>query len=242
MAILTSSQVKMTSVLEKIVAIIAPHRCIVCSNYNNVMCDSCVQEMPRIKKAICVLCGDKSVDWQICSSCASHTALTRVYVSGLYQSDLKELVHRYKFDHARAAHVPLALAISNVLPSLKKDWVVVPVPTVAQHARQRSYDHARLLAKQLAKQQGLGFAELLVRTKNVRQVGANRRDRAGVAETIELRKPGKYPVKILLIDDVCTTGATLSACAKILKDAGALEVRAAVAAWQPHAPDTKKDR
>jgi predicted amidophosphoribosyltransferase len=60
MAILTSSQVKMTSLLEKTVAIIAPHRCIACSNYNNVLCESCVAELPYIKEPFCVLCGRRT--------------------------------------------------------------------------------------------------------------------------------------------------------------------------------------
>jgi predicted amidophosphoribosyltransferase len=155
---------------------------------------------------------------------------------------LKELIRRYKFEHARDAYKPIAAAIVTALPSPLADYVVVPVPTVAAHVRERSFDHTLLVAKQVAKLRGLPFARLLERTKNVRQVGASRHVRAEVAQSIVLRKQLTQPLKILLIDDVCTTVATLNACAQVLSDAGATEVSAAVAAWQAPSSDTKKDR
>lgn len=239
MAILTSSQVKMTSLLEKTVAIIAPHRCIACSNYNNVVCDSCIKTLPRPAQPFCALCGVDGKNWRVCSACAAATPLRYVYVGGMYDGILKDLIHRYKFEHARAACKPIARIITTSLLDLA-DWTVVPVPTVAAHIRERSYDHTLLIAKQVARLANLPLERPLERGKNMRQVGADRKARAAVAESIELGRSPKAK-KILLIDDVCTTGATLNACAALLIKAGATEVRAAVAAWQP-APDTKKDR
>lgn len=241
MAILSSSLVKMTSVLEKIVAIIAPHRCIVCSNYNNMMCNLCAQKIPHIKQPFCVLCGKAASDWHVCIGCSQTTSLSRVWVRGIYDGSLKDLIHKYKFEHARDAYKPIAATIADILPSLDSDWSIVPVPTVASHIRERSYDHAKLVARQVAKLKGVQFAALLERTKNTRQVGATRVERTAVAASIALKRAPDAR-KILLIDDVCTTGATLSACAEILKRAGAREVCAVVAAWQPSKKDTKKDR
>jgi ComF family protein len=239
MAILTSSQVKMTSLLEKTVAIIAPHRCIICSNYNNIVCDSCITTLPGIARSFCVFCGVESVGWRPCGKCTLVTALSRVYVGGMYEGVIKDLIHRFKFEHARDAYKPLAAIITTSLPNLT-GWTVVPVPTVAAHIRERSYDHTLLIAKQVARVLNLPLERPLARSKNVRQVGADRTSRAAIAESIELARLPKA-AKILLIDDVCTTGATLNACALLLKQAGVTEVRGVVAAWQPNS-NTKKDR
>jgi len=240
MAILSSGPVKMTSLLEKTVAIIAPHRCILCSNYNNIVCNSCIKTLPNIAQPLCVFCGAATQDWQPCAGCAPKTALSHVYVAGLYAGAVKDLIHRFKFEHARDAYKPVATFLTTPLPDFNGEWAVVAVPTVAAHIRERSYDHTLLIAKQVAKSLGLSLERPLERSKNTRQVGADRKARAAVAESIVPRRPLRAK-KILLVDDVCTTGATLNACAHLLVTLGATEVRAAVAAWQSR-PDTKRDR
>ena len=111
--------------------------------------------------------------------------------------------------------------------------MVVPVPTVRAHVRERGYDHALLIAKSIAARRGLGCKVLLGRRINTRQRGAGRRERfrqAGEAFTL---RTTHIPAKVLLVDDVVTTGATLHFTAKILKDAGVQTVFAAVIAKQP---------
>jgi ComF family protein len=241
MAILSSDQVKMTSVLEKIVDIIAPHRCIICSNYNNVVCESCVRTLSGKLQPFCVFCGGESYNWQPCNSCSPATALTHAYVCASYSGQVKELIRRFKFEHARDAYKPVAALLVSPLPAFNDEWAVVPVPTVSAHIRERSYDHTLLIAKQVAKALNMPLERPLERSKNVRQVGADRKARLAVAESIAVRRP-LAAKRILLIDDVCTTGATLNACAQRLVALGVVEVRAAVAAWQSPRPDTKKDR
>jgi len=235
MAILSSGPVKMTSLLEKTVAIIAPHRCILCGNYNNIVCFECVKGLPRIAEPLCIFCGKSTAKWRPCAGCAPKTALNRVWVHSFYNGVVAELIHRFKFDHARDAYKPLAQLITTPLPDLA-DLTVVPVPTVAPHIRQRSYDHTRLIAKEVARLTKLPLANALERTQNAQQIGRTRAERQEIAESIGVCNTP--PTRILLIDDVCTTGATLQACAAALKKAGAIEVVAAVVAWQP--PSTKK--
>ena len=239
MAILSSGSVKMTSLLEKTVAIIAPHRCIICGNYNNILCDACVSELTQNVPSCCVLCGTKTRDWRVCAGCAPGAHLTGVWARLQYDDAVKELVRRFKFDHVRAAYKPIATLIVRSLPSPLTGWTVVPVPTVASHMRQRGYDHAHLVAKEVARLTHLPYLQALERTRNMRQVGATRQERAEVAESIALRRLPQN-TRVLLIDDVCTTGATLKACAALLHKAGAQEVRAAVAAWQPPMSEHEK--
>ena len=235
MAILSSDQVKMTSLLEKLVGIIAPHRCIVCSNYDNVVCTACMYDMYRFEVPFCVLCGGESLQWRVCAACGAGKALSGVWVHSPYDGVMAELIKRFKFDHARAAYQPLATAIVSTLPHLGTDWVVVAVPTATNHVRQRSFDHTRLVARRVAQLCNVPYVSALQRVQNTRQVGATRAERlqqaqAAVALRPRTRIAGK---KVVLIDDVCTTGATLQACAAVLTNAGATEVWGAVAAWQP---------
>lgn len=234
MAILSLEYVKMTSILERAIAIIAPHRCFVCSNYNNILCDSCIHELPRLETPCCVLCGDTQVSWQICSVCRKDTSLAGVWVASEYEDVVKKAIRAYKFEHARAARKPLASLLVQALPHLDDTWVISTIPTVSQHVRARSFDHARLLAQEVAQQKGLLFKDTLLRKQNVQQVGENRAQRFAQAQNMFELSPGVHVkgIRVLIVDDVCTTGATLSAAAAMLTQAGASEVWGAVVAWK----------
>lgn len=224
----------MTSLLEKTLSVIAPHRCIKCSNYNNILCSTCVNEVAGIEPPACVLCGVYSDNWQICATCTSTTKLTGVWVAGDYEAELKALIHAYKFDHARAACQPLAQCIVNALPHLDKTWLVTTVPTISQHVRQRGYDHARLLAQEVARKTKLDFKETLLRKQNVQQRGAARAERfQQTSQAFALQPRASLTGKnVLIVDDVCTTGATMTAAAAVLQGAGVRQIWGAVAAWR----------
>lgn len=231
MAILSSDQVKMTSILEKAIAIIAPHRCVCCGNYNNILCVG-IYGLPRPAYAVCVFCARPTVDWQVCAMCSPLAGLTYLWPFAEYSGVIEEVIKRYKFAHARAAARPLAACISVALPYLPTEWVIAWIPTAAPRVRQRGYDQARLLANEVARLRQLECVDLLARQSNARQVGASREVRHAQARQffgVTQQVRGK---RILLIDDVCTTGATLAAAANSLRHAGAVEVVAAVIAWR----------
>jgi ComF family protein len=108
------------------------------------------------------------------------------------------------------------------------ECLLVPVPTATDHVRQRSYDQAKLLARALSRLSGLRYADCLRRLGQTHQVGASRRQRLIQLRTLfYIKKPRQVRgAKILLIDDVVTTGATLEAAADVLTMAGAKEVGA----------------
>ena len=231
MAILSLDHVKMTSILEKAISVIAPFRCIVCGNYNNVICTACTHTMQRLEAPLCILCGAPSQAWELCHS--HNSPLAGIYAAGAYDDILKALITQFKFEHARAAYKPLAVFLAGALPHFDNEWIIVAIPTIPAHIRQRSYDHAALLAGEVARVKGLERIRALARRHDARQVGASRQQRAVRAReafTIRGEVAGK---KVLIIDDVCTTGATLQSAAATLRAAGAAEVWGAVAAWQP---------
>lgn len=223
----------MTSLLEKVVAIIAPHHCLACGIEDNILCDACrmTEHMPLLP--ICVLCAAPSSDWSLCAACSKTSGLTRVFVAGEYDGHIAKMAHMLKFERAKAAAVPLGKAMLDVLPYAT--WTVTPVPTAPKRVRQRGYDQARLLAKYIAGNRNLGVSPALSRVQDVRQVGTNRVQRQKQSTKMFCIAPraNVRGAHILLVDDVCTTGATLSAAAHVLRAAGAAEVSALVAAWQP---------
>ena len=113
---------------------------------------------------------------------------------------------------------------------LQPGAIIVPVPTATSRARQRGYDQARLLARQLSKQTGLAYSNSLARSGQMHQHGLARHDRL-------TQLKDAYRVKhlsiikgahLILIDDVITTGATLEAAALALRTSGASKITAVV--------------
>lgn len=235
MAILYSMQVKMTSLIEKAVALIAPHRCLGCGIQDNILCKNCQKTQVLSPPSFCAICTKPSKAWQLCTGCKAKSGLHSVWVASLYDGVLKNVIHDYKFARKRAAFEPLARILDTALPA--GDWHIVPIPTATNHVRQRGYDHAQLLARALAARRELPYTPLLARAHDSRQVGANRQTRQQqTRQAFYVAKPVPRGT-IMLVDDVCTTGATLSAAAQTLRAAGATEVCAVVCAWQ--SPDKR---
>jgi ComF family protein len=153
---------------------------------------------------------------------------------------LEQLCDDYKFQSERGLAWVLALWLAAALPvdELRQaGFVLCPVPTAPAHKRERGFDHTKLLAQHLSKITKLPMNSLLWRTNNITQhelpTAAARRQAVKNAFALDkksLKKP--IPPKILLIDDIRTTGATLAACEKALRAAGAKEVRQAVVCYQ----------
>ncbi len=233
MAILYSVDVKMTAILEKLISIIAPNSCVGCSAENNTLCESCQQDIFAPLAPVCVFCQKPTVDWRVCTVCSKTVGLKSVWVAADYGSTVAELIKKYKFDRLKSAYKPLARALDTLLPYLEEDVLIVPLPTVPARVRQRGYDQSVLLAKELARIRRLEFGQALRRHTGSRQVGVGRRQRQAQARLAYL--PTTILVKgrrIWLVDDICTTGASLNAAARVLLDMGAESVNAVVVARQ----------
>jgi ComF family protein len=223
----------MTSLLERTISIIAPHRCFSCGKESNVLCVSCGASIFDEQPDVCYLCNKPTFDSRPCKACEKQTDIEHVWMTASYEGVVKRLIRAYKFERVRAAYTPLAAAMLEVLPYLDESVIVVPIPTASNHVRQRGYDHARLLAKEIARQRGWRRADALKRRHNLRQVGASRVQRRRQAEgayALRLRRDELEGAHILLVDDVTTSGATLTVAAQILKQAGAAHIDAVVVA------------
>jgi predicted amidophosphoribosyltransferase len=123
----------------------------------------------------------------------------------------------------RAAPDAGAAAGSRLDP---RPWALVPVPLHPARRRRRGFNQAAVLAKALARRTGVAVADSLTRSgPGGTQVGRPRSERLA-APLGRILAPDHIPARAIVVDDVATTGATLSACAAALRAAGALEVRA----------------
>lgn len=147
---------------------------------------------------------------------------------------LEKLIDGYKFANARAAYRPLAELLHERLPVLPGSVVIVPVPTVSAHIRQRGYDHMLLIARRFGRLRKLPVSTVLRRVTSTRQRDAGRAQRITQAKVaFQCFEQLNPTVTYLLLDDVMTTGATMRYAAKALRDAGAETVWIASVSRQP---------
>ena len=213
------------NVIEYILSTIAPHECLGCGVEGSVLCTRCSQALPIIPER-CYRCLRSSAGYRTCKACRSHSALHDVYAFTEYDGSAKELLHKLKFERLRAGALSAANLMARQLTA--PNMIVTHVPTATSRVRQRGYDQAALLARRVALNLNAEYTPLLARLGQQRQVGKNRSERQKQMQTLFITIKKQPPHYVLLIDDVITTGATLEACARVLKAAGVKRVSAAV--------------
>jgi ComF family protein len=154
-----------------------------------------------------------------------------------YEGGARGVVRALKFKGARRAAGAMAAQIAANAPPgwLAPPAVLVPVPLHPARARKRGYNQAELLARALATRTSLEVDDRLERAgPRGTQVGRDRAQRlGGIAGTVALASERAPPRHAILVDDVMTTGATLAACAAVLRRHGAVEVVAVAYARTP---------
>lgn len=249
-------------VCESLASIVLPAPCRICDRILDTgtripFCGACLESlMQRLPEPLCSKCGRPIVSTAVLhGATAPECHLCR---NGVYGFDLARSFGPYT---PRMAHAVLQLKYGNLLPLGR--WfakrlaevreydrqafdadAVVPVPLDRGRLRERGYNQAELIAKPLARILGIPFRScLLVRTRpRPNQLRLTRRERwetvRGAYATHETAQVDK--LRVILVDDVFTTGATLDACSRALKGAGAARVvglTVARALLQSPAPD-----
>jgi len=210
--------------LDKLIGIIAPHICLGCGNEGGVICELCASALLLPCASNCLGCRSLSSNFETCNKCKDKIPLRAVWVACGYKDFAKEVVHAYKYGPKREAAMVIVKHMLNVLPV--NDFIVTNVPTDSVRIRQRGFDHASRLAKEISLERKLPYCSMLIRTKNVHQVGSTKSQRIQQSKNLFYVR-SKNNVKgrdILLVDDVATTGATLISAAQSLKKAGAKNV------------------
>ncbi len=183
-----------------------------------------------LSSPICPKCGRPQASGIICASCIQRqTELDGIRSPFRFDGVVRKAIHELKYHNLRAIAGCLAglLAVylqSNPLPG----EILIPVPLHPRRLRERGYNQSNLLARELGKIIGLPLVEdCLIRVKQaqpqVRAAGLRER-RINVADAFACRNDEACGKQVILIDDVCTSGATLESCARVLKKRGALSV------------------
>ena len=163
-----------------------------------------------------------------CALCRSGVrGFDAAYSFGFYDGVLRQLIHLYKYRKVRTLADPLGDLLLRALPRDEAFDLVVPVPLHWRKRWQRGFNQAGLLAQRVASHTGIPASRLLRRSRSTAsQAGlSNTNRRRNVATAFACSRPDRARGrKILLIDDVMTTGSTAAACALALKRAGATRV------------------
>ncbi len=209
-----------------------PPVCAGCGRAGYALCPLCAQEVEPVGEPICAHCGRRQARAvKRCPLCASEDEppLDLVRAATLHRWPLREAIHALKYEGRTELAQPLAryllatLAIPPWPAILPRIDAVIPAPLHARRRAERGYNQATLLARPLCRWMGLPLhTDWLQRTQMTRpQVGLNAHERrANVADAFRA-SPAVCGKTLLLIDDVYTTGATMTACAAAAKAAGA---------------------
>ena len=160
-----------------------------------------------------------------CALCRSGLrGFDAAYSFGAYEGVLRQLIHLYKYGRVKTLAWPLSGLLAQAMPRDEAFDATVPVPLYWRRRLQRGFNQAELLARGLSRRTGIPVVKALGRLRPTpAQAGlSNSARRQNVSQAFRARNvQGK---RILLIDDVMTTGATAASCAAALKQAGARRV------------------
>jgi len=219
------------------VRIVLPSWCAACGNELPwdarvaSCCVPCWDALPRIKSAKCISCALPLPGGEICIRCtATPLPLAWCEAWGAYRGPLEKLLHALKFERHDFLDAPLASLLEETLRDREFD-LVVGVPMHPAKERRRGYNQAELLARALARRIGVPCAMLLTRTEErAMQSLLPKRDRAANVRGAFGASPRAKGRAILIVDDICTTGETLRACANAIIHEGASRVCAVAVA------------
>ena len=231
--------------LSAAVSLFYPPLCAVCSvdvDPSEYLCDSCREKAPRIAPPFCDKCSEPFsgavTERFTCANC-SHRDLDFDSAVAVYRSRgiVQKLIHEFKYGHQHHLCYPLAEWLGETLedPRLsgRRFDLMIAVPLHPARERERGFNQAHLLAERLSERSTIPLLPVLERIRyTTTQTAYDRAERMeNLRDAFRLRKKMDVrQLRVLLIDDVLTTGSTLSECARVLKSAGALSVHAATAA------------
>lgn len=222
-----------TTMIDQLLNVISPHRCSSCEAIGVLLCESCKYDIMMEPFSGCVLCTVPCGERGICQHCRRIAAIIQAWCVGERREGLKQLIDSYKFHSSRAASTVLTDLLASRVPQLPAETVVVGIPSSPATIRARGFDHIGRIADEFAKQRALKRAYPLVRASSVTLHFLPRSERIKLGPSLFRHSGELVPEKILLLDDIVTTGTTLTAAAKLLKIAGAKEVYVAALARQP---------
>lgn len=212
-----------------------PPCCVGCNRPGTRWCRECRDSVKPPPEPLCPLCGMPQPHGAECGVCRENPPYFQALRSwGVFDGSLRKALHRLKYHRDIALGQSLAETMLPALVGLH--WpvdMVIPIPLGKNRLRERGYNQASLIARPLALALDLEYSPgSLMRWRETHsQVGLNRAQRReNVNGVFRVEAGAARGRTILLIDDVATTGSTLSSACEVLRAAGALQVYAFTAA------------
>lgn len=220
-----------------------PKRCVSCGKLGAYICKKCFSEIEFIKKPLCPICQRQAIGGRTHPGCGGRYQLDGLIVVCRYRGAIAKAVQKIKY---KWVYDIGKILVSVVAGNLWKfdfppDATLVPVPLHIKRKRWRGFNQAELIGQDLARRFKHPYSDLLVRNRytrpqvelksdkrkeNVRSAFSLRPIRQAQGEQVH-GKPLNFDIRdknILLVDDVYTSGATMSECCKVLKRVGAKDV------------------
>lgn len=191
------------------------------------MCESCAENLSRISGKICTLCGREKAE----CSCRGEKYFDSIVAPFYFEGVVRKGIHQFKFrkwyQHAEAYAIEMADTLNKRMGDKTFDFIV-SVPMTKKSQRKRGYNHGALLAKALSEKIGIVYlGNLMIKiyeTEDQHTTDYSNR-RGNLAGVFDVTDPEFIKGKrILICDDISTTGETLNECAKMLWLYGAEEI------------------
>jgi ComF family protein len=230
----------MRFIIERLFQFLLPTQCHCCEKFldegQQGICSDCLSEIHWIEPPFCSVCGTPFVSGEVrshpCSSCLTKRKyFTMARALGAHNGSLQEAIHRWKYQ-GKATLTPFLG--QWMTEGLYRYWdpklfdLLIPVPLHKQRLRERGFNQALLLVKELSHRTGIPYRKRVLQKvrPTIPQVNLSGVEREkGVRGSFQIvGKEGLEGKTILLVDDVYTTGATVNECSKVLLAGGAERV------------------
>jgi ComF family protein len=227
---------KLSDAFAPLVDLVYPPRCPSCGESlanQDGLCAACWSELVFPGEPACALCqrpfgADSVTAGAVCAPCQAEPPLHDGVAAGvLYNDASRKLVLAFKHGRRIALAPLLARVAASRLPELDGAWLIVPVPLHRWRLWRRGFNQSALLAREIGRLRGQAvLVDALVRRKATPPLGglgraARARALSGAIGVNRSRKRAMSGAKVVLVDDVMTSGATTDACIRVLKRAGA---------------------
>lgn len=239
------------SIVNGLFAVFFPSDCRICDtplvSFSRLpVCSECLDSLQPIRFSQCLLCGERLVAAQLlvgdsqCHACREYPPhFQRAASYGEYAGGLRDLIHLLKYEALLPAARPLGQLLARSIDELRvrdSTVLIVPVPLHSSKQRERKFNQSELIARAALKHLAGRFElapHILIRHRQTRsQVGLEREARIqnmrGAFRVMDAQRLAGRTV--IVVDDVMTTGTTVSECARVLKRAGAARVYGATVA------------
>lgn len=227
----------------KILDFIFPKFCVNCRKLGDYVCEGCFTYLSFDISNICAVCSRPAIFGETHPGCRGRYTIDGTFVGIEYNPIAKKLLYQFKYKpylsdladfltdllyESLIQKEEFVKVLSKDLPAGRQGFIIVPIPLFHTREKIRGYNQSELLAKKLSKKFDIRFGDLLIRTKDTKtQVGQTkkqRRENLANAFSIRAQSSKLKAQSVFLVDDILTTGATMSSAANTLKRAGAKKV------------------